>query len=139
MFLYESLWGFTVLVKNHAHASVESKGLVLMLLMWWCARICILEHISICLTQCLPTGPMKVQQLIDLGALTTWTEDNGLEMCAEFNREVGGETKQKNTFGGSRERFLLVCVCVSLSICLGLMSIRVLAFLPVLMMKCVLT
>ena len=112
---------------------------MLMLLMWWCARICILEHISICLTQCLPTGPMKIQQLIDLGALTTWTEDNGLEMCAEFNREVGGETKQKNTFGGSRERFLVVCVCVSLSICLGLMSIRVLAFLPVLMMKCVLT
>ena len=101
--------------------------------------VCILEHISICLTQCLPTGAVQVQKLIDAGALVTWTEENGLEMVAEFTREVGGATTQKNSFGGSRERFLLVCVCVSLSICLGLMSIRVLAFLPVLMMKCVLT
>ena len=39
LFLYESLWGFIVLVKNHAHGSDESKGLVLMLLTWWCARM----------------------------------------------------------------------------------------------------
>ena len=100
---------------------------------------CILEHISICLTQCLPTGGVAVQKLIDAGALICWKEANGLEMVAEFTREVGGITAQKNTFGGVRERFFLVCVCVSLSICLGLMSIRILAFLPVLMMKYVLT
>ena len=30
---YASLWGFLVLIKNYAHRSYESKGLVLMLLM----------------------------------------------------------------------------------------------------------
>ena len=73
---------------------------------------CILEHISICLTQCLPTGEVAVQKLIDAGALIVWKEANGLEMVAEFTREVGGITAQKNIFGGVRERFLLVCVCV---------------------------
>ena len=47
---------------------------------------------------------MQVQRLIDAGALVTWTEENGLEMVAEFTREVGGATTQKNGFGGSRER-----------------------------------
>ncbi len=65
--------------------------------------VCILEHISICLTQCLPTGAVKVQQLIDAGALVTWTEANGLEMVGATT-EVGGATTQKNSFGGSRER-----------------------------------
>ena len=83
--------------------------------------VCILERISICLTQCLPTGAVQVQQLIDAGALVTWTEENGLEMVAEFTREVGGITAQKNMLGGVRERFFFsVCVCVSLSICWAL-------------------
>ena len=47
--------------------------------------VCILEHISICLTQCLPTGEVQVQQLIDTGALVTWTEANGLEMVASVS------------------------------------------------------
>ena len=79
-----------------------------------CVLACILEHISICLTQCLPTGEVAVQKLIDAGALIVWKEENGLEMVAEFTREVGGSTVQKNIFGGVRERFFLVCVCVFL-------------------------
>ncbi len=65
--------------------------------------VCILEHISICLTQCLPTGAVQVQQLIDTGALVTWTEANGREMVGATT-EVGGATTQKISFGGSREQ-----------------------------------
>ena len=50
--------------------------------------VCILEHISICLTQCLPTGAVQVQQLIDTGALVTWTEANGLEMVGATTAAV---------------------------------------------------
>jgi hypothetical protein len=85
---------------------------------------------------------VAVQKLIDAGALIVWKEENGLEMVAEFTREVGGSTVQKNKLLGVRERFFLVCVCVCVCFfehLLGLMSIRVLAFLPVLMMKYVLT
>ena len=80
--------------------------------------VCILEHMSICLTECFPRGEAAVQRLIDAGALICWTEENGLEMVAEFTRSVGGNTVQKNTLRGVRERFFfLVCVyvCVSIS------------------------
>ena len=46
-----------------------------------------------------------MQQLIDAGALITFKEENGLEMVAEFSRECGGETMQRNTIGVKRERF----------------------------------
>ena len=104
--------------------------------------VCILEHIFIGLTECFPRGEVAVQKLIDAGAYIVWTEKNGLEMVAEFTREVGGSTVQKNKMLGVRERFFLVCVCVCVCFfehLLGLMSIRVLAFLPVLMMKYVLS
>jgi hypothetical protein len=39
---------------------------------------------------------MAVQRLIDSGAFICWTEANGLEMVAEFQREVGGSTSQIN-------------------------------------------
>ena len=83
--------------------------------------LCILKHIFICLTECFPRGAAQVQKLIDAGALVPFQEDNGLEMVAEFQREVGGKTTQKNTLMGERELFFLVwvSVCVSLSICVG--------------------
>ena len=90
--------------------------------------VCIVEHMSICLTECFPRGESTVQRLIDAGALICWKEENGLEMVAEFTRSVGGNTKQATTIKGTRERcFFLVCVCLCDHL-LGLMSIRVLAF-----------
>ena len=65
--------------------------------------VCILEHISICLTQCLPTGAVQIQKLIDAGALVTWTEANGREMVGATTA-VGGATTQKNSSGGALER-----------------------------------
>ena len=50
-------------------------------------------------------GAAQVQKLIDAGALVAFEEDNGLEMVAEFQREVGGKTTQKNTLMGERELF----------------------------------
>lgn len=35
-------------------------------------------------------------RLIDCGAYVTWTETSGLEMVADFNREVGQEVVQQN-------------------------------------------
>ena len=49
-----------------------------------------------------------MQQLIDAGALITFKEENGLEMVAEFKRECGGETMQRNTIGVERERFFVI-------------------------------
>ena len=55
-----------------------------------------------------------MQQLIDAGAYITFKEENGLEMVAEFSRECGGETMQRNTIGVKRERFFFYkCVCMS--------------------------
>ena len=70
-----------------------------------------------------------MQKLIDAGALITFKEENGLEMVAEFQRECGGQTMQRNTIGVERERFLFTNVYVGfLSICwASLYSIRVLA------------
>ena len=70
-----------------------------------------------------------MQQLIDAGALITFVEENGLEMVAEFKRECGGQTMQRNTIGVKRERFLFTNVYVGfLSTCwASLYSIRVLA------------
>ena len=95
------------------HMGLTSRRVLCLCFLRGGVLVCILEHISICLTQCLPTGEVQVQQLIDTGALVTWTEANGLEMVGATT-EVGGATTQKNSFGGSRERFLLVCVCVFL-------------------------
>ena len=54
-----------------------------------------------------------MQQLIDAGAYITFKEENGLEMVAEFSRECGGETMQRNTIGVKRERFFLqMCMYV---------------------------
>jgi hypothetical protein len=39
---------------------------------------------------------MAVQRLIDSGAYICWTEKNGLEMVAEFTREVGADVIQRN-------------------------------------------
>ena len=36
-------------------------------------------------------GAVAVQRLIDSCAYISWTENNGLEMVAEFQREVGEE------------------------------------------------
>ena len=82
---------------------------------------------SICLTECFPRGASTVPSLIDAGALICWKEENGLEMVAEFTRNVGGAVTQTNTLQAKRERFFLVCVCLCEHL-LGLMSIRVLAF-----------
>ena len=65
-----------------------------------------------------------MQQLIDAGALITFKEENGLEMVAEFSRECGGETMQRNTIGVKRERFLFTNVYVCWA---SPYSIRVLA------------
>ena len=43
-------------------------------------------------------GAQAVQRLIDSGAFITWTEANGLEMVAEFQREVGRTNIQTNKF-----------------------------------------
>ena len=59
-----------------------------------------------------------MQRMIDAGALTTWTEENGLEMCAEFTREVGGGQRQKNNLRAERELFFCYhCVYVSFCAC----------------------
>ena len=65
-----------------------------------------------------------MQQLIDAGALITFKEENGLEMVAEFSRECGGETMQRNTIGVKRERFFFTNVYVCRA---SPYSIRVLA------------
>ena len=54
---------------------------------------------------CVSLGAIAVQRLIDAGALITWQEENGLEMVAEFTREVGGSTQQNQSFGTARVRF----------------------------------
>jgi hypothetical protein len=82
------------------------------------AIVCILEHKIICLPEFCHRGEQAVQQLIDVGALICFKEENGLEMVAEFQRECGGETMQRNTIGVNRERFLFTNVYVRfLSIC----------------------
>ena len=58
-----------------------------------------------------------MQRMIDAGALTVWTEENGLEMCAEFTREVGGETRQKNNLHAERELFFFCYQCVYVCFC----------------------
>jgi hypothetical protein len=62
-------------------------------------------------------GAAGVQRLIDAGVYITWVEKNGLEMLAEFTREVTGSRKQTSSFTATRVRFLFlctrVCVCVS--------------------------
>ena len=61
-------------------------------------RECLLESAvhSIGLECLILGGPSAVQRLIDSGAYITWTEASGLEMVAEFNREVGQDVVQKN-------------------------------------------
>ena len=57
---------------------------------------------------CQHRGAAKVQELIDAGALETWTEPNGLDMVAELTHSVAGETMQRNTIGVERERFFSI-------------------------------
>ena len=40
----------------------------------------------------------------------TFVEENGLEMVAEFQRECGGQTMQRNTINVEREPFLFTNV-----------------------------
>ena len=62
--------------------------------------------------------------MIDAGALTVWTEENGLEMCAEFTREVGGETRQKNNLHAERELFFFaISVYMYVSVHVMILSI----------------
>ena len=60
-----------------------------------------------------------MQKMIDAGALIAWTEENGLEMCAEFTREVGGETRQKNNLHAERDLFFLLSVCICMFPCMS--------------------
>ena len=65
-----------------------------------------------------------MQRMIDAGALTVWTEENGLEMCAEFTREVGGETTQKNNLHAERELFFFaISVYMYVSVHVMILSI----------------
>ena len=61
-------------------------------------RECLLESAihSIGLECLILGGASAVQRLIDCGAYVTWTEPSGLEMVAEFNRELGEEVVQAN-------------------------------------------
>ena len=60
-----------------------------------------------------------MQRMIDAGALTVWTEENGLEMCAEFTREVGGGSRQKNNLHAERDLFFLLSVCICMFPCMS--------------------
>ena len=110
---YASLLVFSFLLKA-MHIGLMNRRVLCLCFLWWCDRMCILEHRFICLTECFPRGEAKVQSLIDAGAFTTWVEPNGLEMVAEFTRSVGGNIKQENSMQGVRERFFLECVCMFL-------------------------
>ena len=46
--------------------------------------------------------------LIDAGAYITWVEENGLEMVAEFQREVGGERSATRSFETNRDSFFKI-------------------------------
>ena len=74
-----------------------------------CLRECLLESAmhSIGLATLIFGGAPAVQRLIDSGAYITWTEENGLEMVAEFNRQVGGETSQNNSIATKKACCLL--------------------------------
>ena len=62
-------------------------------------------------------GAAKVQELIDAGAYLTWTEQpSGLEMIAEFQREVGGETSQTRSMQINRESFFVADLLLSLAL-----------------------
>jgi hypothetical protein len=67
-------------------------------------------------------GAAGVQRLIDAGVYITWVEKNGLEMLAEFTREVTGSRKQTSSFTATRVRFLFLCTRV----CVCLMCLRIL-------------
>ena len=112
-------WVFSFLLKV-MHIGLMNRRVLCLCILWWCDRMCILEHRFICLTEVSPAGAQIVQGLIDAGAYSTWNETNGLEMVAEFTRSVGGSVTQENSMKGVRERFFYrVCLYVSLSICCG--------------------
>ena len=104
------------------HTSLRNRTVLCLRFLWGCVVVCILAHISKCLKECCSKGPETVQRLIDQGALTTWKEENGLEMVAEFTREVGSKVLQQNILQGNRERlvFYHACLCEHL---FGLMSL----------------
>ena len=95
------------------HTSLRNRTVLCLRFLWGCVVVCILAHISKCLKECCSKGPETVQRLIDQGALVTWKEDNGLEMVAEFTREVGNKVLQQNILQGNRERlvFYHACLC----------------------------
>jgi len=72
-----------------------------------CLREGLLESAmhSIGLASLILRGAPAVQRLIDSGAFITWTECNGLEMVAEFRREVGGGQTQTNKYSTHKACF----------------------------------
>ena len=51
-------------------------------------------------------GAAAVQELIDAGAYVCFKDENGLEMVAEYTRDLGVDKIGTKKFEASRDRFL---------------------------------
>ena len=57
-------------------------------------------------------GAETVQQLIDAGAYVCFKDENGIEMVAEYTREVGLDVVGTKTFEAKRDRFFVIYICL---------------------------
>ena len=55
-------------------------------------------------------GAAAVQELIDLGAYICFKDENGLDMVAEYTRELGVDKIGTKKFEAQRDRFFVKCV-----------------------------